>query len=85
MKQLKNRWGDLGKNRRFVVGINRAKMRIFDLEENAQSEIQNEAIANYKHRIKPGETKPVFDDTNFGKEDNDKFKTNKFKKAGGFK
>ena len=38
-KQLKNRMGDLGYYTRFVVGINRAKMKLYDLEEVAQSGI----------------------------------------------
>ena len=83
-KQLKNRWGDLGTNRRFITGINRAKMRIFDLEEDVQSQVQNEADQKYKVKIQ-SEDKPAFDSTSFGKEDNERFKTNKFKKSGGFK
>lgn len=38
-KQLKNRMGDLGYYTRFVVGINRAKMKMYDLEAVAQSGI----------------------------------------------
>ena len=40
IKQLKNRWGDLGHYRRFLVGIDRAKMKIFNLEESAQRDIE---------------------------------------------
>jgi hypothetical protein len=83
-KQLKNRWGDLGTNRRFITGINRSKMRIFDLEEDVQSQVQNEADQKYTVKIQ-SEDKPAFDSTSFGKEDNERFKTNKFKKSGGFK
>jgi replicative DNA helicase len=36
IKQLKNRWGDLSYYRRFVVGIDRSKMQIFDIEESVQ-------------------------------------------------
>ena len=35
-KQLKNRYSDPAENRKFVVGINRAKMKLFDLEAAAQ-------------------------------------------------
>ena len=42
-KQLKNRFGDLGYYTRFVVGINRAKMKLYDLEDFAQDGIQKEA------------------------------------------
>lgn len=36
IKQLKNRWGDPNLYKRFVVGIDRSKMRLFNLEESAQ-------------------------------------------------
>ncbi len=36
VKQLKNRWGDTNYLKRFVVGIDRSKMRLFDAEEHAQ-------------------------------------------------
>lgn len=39
IKQLKNRWGDTGYYRRFLVGIDRSKMKIYDLEESAQDNI----------------------------------------------
>lgn len=38
IKQLKNRWGDLSYYRRFVLGIERAKMKLFDVEDSAQIE-----------------------------------------------
>jgi hypothetical protein len=39
IKQLKNRYNDISSNKRFVVGINRAKMKIFDVEESAQKDL----------------------------------------------
>jgi hypothetical protein len=33
VKQLKNRYADPGSNKRFVVGIDRSKMRLFDAED----------------------------------------------------
>ena len=36
VKQLKNRWGDTNYKKRFVVGIDRSKMRLYDAEESAQ-------------------------------------------------
>ena len=39
VKQLKNRYNDLAMNRRFVVGIDRAKMRLYDVEQSAQKDI----------------------------------------------
>ena len=42
VKQLKNRYNDPVKNRNFVVGIDRAKMRLYDVEEEAQKELITE-------------------------------------------
>jgi replicative DNA helicase len=39
VKQLKNRYNDPTINKRFVVGIDRAKMRLYDCEQSAQDNI----------------------------------------------
>ena len=39
VKQLKNRYNDPTMFKRFVVGIDRAKMRLYDVEESAQKDI----------------------------------------------
>ena len=39
VKQLKNRYNDPTINKRFVVGIDRAKMRLYDCEQSAQQDI----------------------------------------------
>lgn len=39
VKQLKNRYNDPTMNKRFVVGIDRAKMRLYDCEQSAQNNI----------------------------------------------
>ena len=39
VKQLKNRYNDPTVNKRFVVGIDRAKMRLYDCEQSAQKNI----------------------------------------------
>ena len=39
VKQLKNRYNDPTMNKRFVVGIDRAKMRLYDCEQTAQDDI----------------------------------------------
>ena len=39
VKQLKNRYNDPTLNRKFVVGIDRAKMRLFDVSQAAQDEL----------------------------------------------
>ena len=56
VKQLKNRYGDPTVNKRFVVGIDRAKMRLYDCEQNAQDDIldsgQDEEYNNEEHNVK---------------------------------
>ena len=39
VKQLKNRYNDLNVYKRFVVGIDRAKMRLYDCEQSAQDDM----------------------------------------------
>ena len=39
VKQLKNRYNDPTVNKRFIVGIDRAKMRLYDCEQTAQNDI----------------------------------------------
>jgi len=39
VKQLKNRYNDPTQNKRFVVGIDRSKMKLFDAEVSAQTDI----------------------------------------------
>ena len=39
VKQLKNRYNDLTTYKRFCVGIDRAKMRLYDVEESAQDDL----------------------------------------------
>jgi replicative DNA helicase len=60
VKQLKNRYNDLAKNKRFVVGVDRAKMKLYDVDQSAQNGIQDD--------------KPLMDKTDFGERDSDFFK-----------
>jgi replicative DNA helicase len=39
VKQLKNRYSDPNRYKRFVIGIDRAKMKLYDVEESAQADI----------------------------------------------
>jgi replicative DNA helicase len=39
VKQLKNRYNDPTIHKRFVIGIDRAKMRLYDVEQSAQKDI----------------------------------------------
>ena len=64
VKQLKNRYNDLSVFKRFVVGIDRAKMRLYDCEQTAQDDILDsgqEEEYNYEEK-KP---KKSFDGFNF--------------------
>jgi replicative DNA helicase len=57
IKQLKNRYNDPSTNRRFVIGVDRPKMRLFDVEQSAQTLNDN------------GKTEkdvPAFDNSAFG-------------------
>lgn len=60
IKQLKNRYNDLATYRRFVVGVDRAKMKVFDVEQNAQEDIADD--------------KPIMDKSDFGERDSDFYK-----------
>jgi len=39
VKQLKNRYGDPNSEKRFVLGIDRPKMRLYDVEQTAQDDL----------------------------------------------
>ena len=41
VKQLKNRYGDPNAHKRFVLGIDRSKMRLYDVEQSAQEDLIN--------------------------------------------
>ena len=52
VKQLKNRYNDPNRDKRFVVGIDRSKMRLFDVDQSEQTLIEDDT--------------PVFDSTPSG-------------------
>ena len=66
IKQLKNRWGDLGYYRRFLVGIDRSKMKIYELEESAQKNINIDGNGGGNSGKKYSDDAPVFDKTDIG-------------------
>ena len=61
VKQLKNRYNDPTLHKRFVVGVDRAKMRLYDVEQSAQDDVLDG---------------PVFDNTTYAKraDEDDKMK-----------
>jgi len=59
VKQLKNRYAATDKYRRFVLGIDRSKMRLYDCEQSAQDDIlksNNEEEYEYRDEPKPKKT-----------------------------
>jgi replicative DNA helicase len=52
VKQLKNRFNDPTDKKRFVVGVDRGKMRLYDVEQSAQEEMIDD--------------RPIMDNTDFG-------------------
>jgi replicative DNA helicase len=71
IKQLKNRYEDWRKKPRFVVGLERAKMKMYDLDDSAQSGLLNEH-----------DDTPVMDRTNVGSRINDERPGNKHRRPG---
>ena len=59
VKQLKNRYNDPTVNKRFVVGIDRAKMRLYDVK-NGEQNIVDSGQDDF--------AQPVFDKTDFGQD-----------------
>ena len=59
VKQLKNRYGDPNINSKFIIGVDRGKMRLYDVEQSAQEDLLDG---------------PVMDNTKFGNEDNERSK-----------
>jgi len=45
VKQLKNRYNDPGYYKRFTIGVDRAKMRLYDIEQSAQSGLADAGTA----------------------------------------
>ena len=43
VKQLKNRYNDVGYYKRFVVGIDRSRMKLYDVEESAQTDLMSDS------------------------------------------
>lgn len=57
VKQLKNRYNDPSYYKRFVIGVDRARMKLYDVEESAQKNISDSGQ----------DAGPVFDKSGFGK------------------
>lgn len=67
VKQLKNRYSDKNNDNKFVIGVNKSKMRLYDCEQISQQDIDKD--------------EPVMNKTAFGERDeNDSKPKSKFKK-----
>lgn len=58
VKQLKNRYSDLTHHKRFTIGIDRAKMKLYDIEQSAQTGIVD---AGHGHEFSPSKQKKNFE------------------------
>ena len=67
VKQLKNRYGDPSKYRKFVIGVDRSKMRLYDVENSAHEDLIDG---------------PVMDKTTFGEQEIERTKFDKSKFSG---
>lgn len=52
VKQLKNRYNDTAINRKFIVGINRAKMKLFDVEQPQLADANQEQETEEQEEVK---------------------------------
>jgi replicative DNA helicase len=62
VKQLKNRYNDVNYYKRFVIGIDRSKMKLYDVEMSAQAGLSD---AGKKNQVQ--DDGPMFDKSDFGK------------------
>lgn len=64
VKQLKNRYADPTKNKRFMVGVDRARMKLFDLE-NPQADLQDSGAEQTPQYGASNKFKGGYDDIKF--------------------
>lgn len=74
-KQLKNRFGSLDLHNKFVVGVDKSKMRLYNVDDSAQNLlVDGDGVIQ--------DDRPVMDSTFFGEQDNDRSrKKGKFNKS----
>ena len=65
VKQLKNRYNDPTINKRFVLGVDRAKMRLYDVEQGAQQDIVEDIEVVQHNKKEQSQSKSKFDDFKF--------------------
>ena len=52
VKQLKNRYNDLNVNKRFVLGVDRAKMRLYDCDQTDGGQLHDSGVENVEDSFK---------------------------------
>ena len=62
VKQLKNRYNDPGMNRAFIVGVDRAKMRLYDVENSAQNIVDSNQTKEKENYPTPEQSYDKFSD-----------------------
>jgi archaellum biogenesis ATPase FlaH len=62
VKQLKNRYNDPGINRSFIIGVDRAKMRLYDTENSAQNIVGGKELKQQENYPSPEESYEKFSD-----------------------
>ena len=62
VKQLKNRYNDPAINRSFIVGVDRAKMRLYDVENTAQNIVGGKELKEKENYPTPEESYEKFSD-----------------------
>jgi hypothetical protein len=60
VKQLKNRYSNPDTNKRFVLGVDKAKMKLYDCEQSAQNHLNDSGQED---------DTPMFDKSDFGRRD----------------
>ena len=62
VKQLKNRYNDPGMNRAFIIGVDRAKMRLYDVENSAQNIVDSNQTKETESMPTPEQAYDKFSD-----------------------
>ena len=62
VKQLKNRYNDPGINRSFIIGVDRAKMRLYDTENSAQNIVGGKELKQEENYPSPEQSYEKFSD-----------------------
>jgi archaellum biogenesis ATPase FlaH len=61
VKQLKNRYADPEMFKRFIIGVDKSRMKLYDAEQSAQNDLMNDAIVPNTSFGQRASKKPSFD------------------------